>query len=585
MFCRTKSNGKYQYLQIVENRREGGKVRQRVVANLGRLDVLTRSGALDRLIASALKFSENLVVVAERARKEKEGGEEAGFDGLSIGPSMVFGRLWELTGCGEVVGEMLRRRRFGFDVERAVFMSVLHRLTETGSDRRAIGWREGQAIEGTEELDLHHLYRAMSWLGEEIGQGEAVGKDGCVAVARCVKDEIEEKLYRRRADLFSGLELVFFDTTSLYFTGQGGEMGDYGISKDHRSDCKQVVLGVVVDGEGTPVCSQVWPGNTADVSVLRAVARRLAERFNIRRVCVVADKGMISKDNVTELVEMGWEYILGARHRNCAEVMEWIVADDAPMRLEKIERDGGKEPFYIEVKEVLMKDSEEEKERKVKKGRKPYPPRRYVMCRTQQQASRDAAVRQKIVAGLEEKLRTDPKSLVANKGYSRYLKTRTGGMEVDYAKIEREEKLDGIWVLQTNSSAPAARIAWQYKNLWQVEHLFRAAKSLLRTRPVYHQSDAAIRGHVFCSFLALVLRKELLRRMEAEGIESEWNDIIRNLDSLTETKIETGGKSFVVRSTARGATGAILRSLGLRLPPVIRREDGRNFIERQTAAD
>ena len=158
-------------------------------------------------------------------------------------------------------------------------------------------------------------------------------------------------------------------------------------------------------------------------------------------------------------------------------------------------------------------------------------------------------------------------------------------MEIDRDKIEREAKLDGIWVLQTNSSASAARIAWQYKNLWQVEHLFRAAKSLLRTRPVYHQCDAAIRGHVFCSFLALVLRKELLRRMEDKKIESEWNDIIRNLASLTETKIETGGKSFVVRSTAKGETGAVLRSLGLRLPPVIRREDGGDFIERQPAAD
>ena len=560
-------------------------MRQRVLANLGRLDVLTRSGALDRLIASALKFSENLVVLAERGRREKEGGEEEGFDALSIGPSMVFGRLWELTGCAEVVREMLAGRRFGFDVERAVFMSVLHRLMETGSDRSAVGWLEGQSVEGTEGLSLHHLYRAMSWLGEEIGRGYPVGKDGCVAVARCVKDEIEERLYGRRMDLFSGLELVFFDTTSLYFTGEGGELGERGISKDHRNDCKQVVLGVVVDGEGTPVCSQVWPGNTADVSALRAVADRLKERFNIRRVCVVADKGMISKANVVALVDMGWEYILGSRHRNCKEVMEWILRDDSPMRLEKIERDGGREPFYVEVKEVSMEDSEEEKRKKAAKGQKPYPPRRYVMCRTQQQASRDAEVRQKIVAGLEEKLRTDPKSLVANKGYSRYLKTRRGGMEVDYARIEREEKLDGIWVLQTNSSASAARIAWQYKNLWQVEHLFRAAKSLLRTRPVYHHSDAAIRGHVFCSFLALVLRKELLRRMEDKEIKSEWNDIIRNLDSLTETKIETGGKSFVVRSTAKGETGAIFRSLGLRLPPVIRREDGEDFIERQPVAD
>ena len=128
-----------------------------------------------------------------------------------------------------------------------------------------------------------------------------MGKDGCVAVARCVKDEMEERLYGRRMDLFGGFELVFFDTTSLCFTGEGDELGERGVSKDHRNDCKQVALGIVVDGEGTPVCSQVWPGNTADVSALHAVADGLKERFSIRRVCVVADKGTISKDNVATL--------------------------------------------------------------------------------------------------------------------------------------------------------------------------------------------------------------------------------------------------------------------------------------------
>lgn len=271
-------------------------------------------------------------------------------------------------------------------------MSVLHRLMETGLERSAIDWCEGQAIEETEELDLHHPVS---------GHGEARGRD------RAGKARGQGR--RRGGPLHEGRDRG----EAL----QGGELGDYGISKDHRCDCKQVVLRTV------------------------------------------ADKGMISRDNVTELVKMDWEYILGARHRNCAEVMEWIVADDSPVRLEKIERDGGKEPFYVEVKEVLMKDSEEEKKKKAKKGQEPYPPSRYVMCRTQRQVSRDAAVRRKIVAGLEERLRTDTKSLVADKGYSRYLKTRAGGMEVGYAKIEREVKLDGIWVLQINRCAPAARIA------------------------------------------------------------------------------------------------------------------------------
>ena len=151
------------------------------------------------------------------------------------------------------------------------------------------------------------------------------------------------------------------------------------------------------------------------------------------------------------------------------------------------------------------------------------------------------------------------------------------GTEVDRDKTGREAKLGGIRVLRTSSSAPAARTARRHKNPWRAEHLFRAARPLLGTRPAW--------GRVFRSFPASVLRKETPRRMEDGKIESEWNDVIRNLDSLTETKMETGGKSFVARGEARGETGAVLRSPGLRPPPVVRREDGGDFIERQPAAD
>ena len=560
MFCRTKTSGNHTYLQIVENRREGGKVRQHVIANLGRLDKLLATGALDRFIASAVRFSERLMVLAERDRMEKEGEQDEGFDKFVIGSSMVFERLWQRTGCADIVRKMLVGRRFGFDVERAVFMSVLHRVVETGSDRGAMAWKDNHAIEGVEGLELHHLYRAMAWLGEEL-EGE---KRSVV----CVKDVMEEELFARRADLFSGLDLVFFDTTSLYFTGQGGTVGQRGISKDHRPHCKQVVLGVVVDAEGTPVCSHMWPGNTTDVTTLKAVAHRLRNRFGIRRVCLVADRGMISEANIKAVAKMGWEYIVGARPRNSNEIRDRVLTDEGAFETEEIERQGAGESLELEVKEVVVKDLPEDK---VKKSYKPRPPRRYIVCRSSAQARRDEIVRHKIIEDLEEKLVSKPKSLVGNKGYRRFLKTRAGGMEINYDKMVAEQCFDGIWVLRTNSSMPAGQVARCYKQLWQVESLFRCAKSILNTRPVYHQTDAAIRGHVFCSFLALFLRKELLRSMEEKNIKAEWNDIVRDLNSLTDTEVCADGKRFLLRSTAKGATGAIFRCLGLRLPGVIRR--------------
>ena len=127
-------------------------------------------------------------------------------------------------------------------------------------------------------------------------------------------------------------------------------------------------------------------------------------------------------------------------------------------------------------------------------------------------------------------------------------------------------------------------VALRYKALWQVEHAFRTAKSLLDTRPIFHKCDETTRGHVFCSFLALVLHKELFRRMAEAGITAEWADILRDLNALTEVEIDNGGKRFAVRSRARGATVAILRCVGARLPLTIRRIDRKPTDGKETSA-
>ncbi len=163
MFVRVKPSGPRQYLQIVENYREDGRVRQRVIATLGRPDRLSASGQVDGLVRS-------------------------------------------------------RGRSFEFPLERAVFVSVLHRLFGAGSDRQADRWRVDHRIDGAEAIRLHHLYRAMRWLAES-------------------REPIEESLFAQRRDLFTMADVVFFDTTSIYFEGRGGEtLGRQGHSKDHRPD-------------------------------------------------------------------------------------------------------------------------------------------------------------------------------------------------------------------------------------------------------------------------------------------------------------------------------------------------------------
>ncbi len=241
MFFRVARAGRYQYVQVARSYREGITVKQQTLLSLGRLDVLQASGQLDALLRSGLRLSERLVVLDAHAA-----GQTEGVALQKIGPDLVFGPLWEQTAIAAAVAEQLAPQRYGIAVERAVFLTVLHRLFAAGSDRAAKRWREAYRIPGTETLALHHLYRAMVFLGEPLPQAPTV-----LGSSRCVKDRIEEALSERRRDLFTAVDLVFFDTTSLYFEGRGGEMlGRYGHSKDHRPDLRQMIVGMALDSEG-----------------------------------------------------------------------------------------------------------------------------------------------------------------------------------------------------------------------------------------------------------------------------------------------------------------------------------------------
>src|SRR3984957_18215253 len=549
MFFRTKKSGSRSYLQIVENRWENGRSRQRVVTTLGRLDQLQESGQLDALLASGARLAHSVLLLSAHSK-----GRLPVIRTSHIGPALIFGRLWQQTGCQRVVKQLLGRRRFEFDVERAIFLTVLHRLFVSGSDRAAEKWKQHYQIEGCESLQLHHLYRAMAWLGEVLPKDQQ--KDKTPFAPRCVKDRVEEDLFAHRRDLFTDLQLVFFDTTSIYFEGEGGEsLGEHGHTKDHRPDLKQMIVGTVLDGQGRPICCELWPGNTTDVKTLIPVVDRLRSRFAINRVCVVADRGMISKETIEELEgnKRGWLYILGARMRAQSEVRDDVISRGGRYRVVHPKSEFSEDPSPLDVKEVWVGDH------------------RYVVCRNQDEARKDAADREAIVAALREQLHAGAKSLVGNRGYRRYLSTAgRESFQVDEAKIAEDARYDGKWVLRTNTELDAAEVALQYKRLWMVEHWFRSCKSLLQTRPIYHKCDETIRGHVFCSFLALVLRQELQARLEARGDDVELAVVILDVDQLQVVEVDQDGKRFLLRSEAQGTCGPVFQAVGVALPPTVR---------------
>jgi Transposase DDE domain len=551
MFFRIKPAGERRYLQIVENKRDGRRTVQRVLATLGRIEDLEADGRLDTLLRSGARFCETAMLISTLRAGTLEGAGS-----LRIGPPMVFGRLWEQAGCRAVIEQLAAGRNFGFALERAIFVSVLHRLMVSGSDRACEKWLDGYQIDGADGLELHQLYRAMAWLGEELAD-----QSGATRAPRRIKDLIEEALFQRRRSLFSDLSVVLFDTTSLMFYGAGGEsLGQRGKSKDHRPDLKQVVVGVVLDEAGRPICSETWPGNAADVKALLPVVRRLRERFGIARMCVVADRGMISAETINELETHGVEYILGARERNSVEVRRVVLADEKPMIPLVIPRTRGAETA-LEVKEVVVGD-----------WGPGCHPRRYVVCFNPEEASRDAALREAILDSLRTKLQQGDKGLVGNAGYRRFLAApKNGHFEIDPARVTEDARFDGIYVLRTNSKLPVLSVALAYRQLWKVEAIFRTAKSILETRPIYHQSDAAVAGHLFCSFLALLLRKELDERLSAAAVTVEWDDVVRDLDRVEQITIEQNAKCFHLRPDAPGCAGSVFKAVGVALPPLVSR--------------
>ena len=400
-------------------------------------------------------------------------------------------------------------------------------------------WCSRVRVPGAEGLDLDHAYKAMAWLG-------AVDTAG-----RSTAETVEEALLspapaavRRRLDRI-------FDTTSLWFEGAGGEsLGQRGHSKDYRGHLKQVVLGIVLDDADRPIASFLMPGNTADVTLLvagsQAAARALRDPRGLHRRRPRHD---LSADTMAVLEAEKIQYILGVRERTSREVRTEIIEDDGLTVPLLIPRQKGETELAIRETTIAG--------------------RRYVICRNEEEAKKDAAARAELVAGLERKLAQGDKALVANKGFRRFLKTPQGdGFVIDRAKVEADARFDGLFVLRTNTKIAALQVVLRYRNLLAVEDAFKTAKALLATRPIFHKTDAGIRGHVFCTFLALVLRKELFDRLAARHSRLEWQRIVDDLADLSEIEIEQDGRRALLRTAPGPTIDPICRAIGLTLPPV-----------------
>jgi len=541
------------HLQLAESvwDPDKGQSKINIVYNCGRANDPEVAERLRRLARSILRRCSPEEVVAEDASWKL-------IEAWPYGDLYVLEQLWRRLGFGEVIAEVLGKRKLGFEVERALFAMVANRACAPCSKLYCYEqWlAEDVHIEGTGGLALHHLYRAMDFLEEN-------------------KAVLEEALYFRMADLLNlDVELIFYDTTSLHFevdeedTGVGEDEEVYGSvaaghnryraprkrgkAKNGRDDAPQIVVGLAVTRDGFPVRHWVFPGNTVDVSTVEQVKRDL-RGWRLTRCVFVGDAGMVSEKNLKSLARGGGKYIVCMPVHPGGEVATQVV--NRPGRYQEVAEN-------LRVKEVTVGDGERR--------------RRYVVCHNPQEAQRQRLHREKVLEQLSAELdslrhQTDNKShtkrvceLRASGRYGRYLRlTRTGKPAIDRARVKALARLDGKFVVHSNDDTLSAEdMALGYKQLQRVEEAWRTLKSGLKLRPVFHWAPHRIHAHVALTVFAL-----LLERVAEHACGDTWRNIRDDLKQIKLAQLlSPNGTVWQVTEPGKNATKR-LKTLEINKPP------------------
>ena len=542
------------HLQLAENLWDPERQRSQVkiIYNCGRAEDTQTTERLRRLAHSILSRCAPEEIVAENPAWQL-------VEAYSYGDLYVLEQLWRRLGVNEVIGEVLGRRRFEFDVERALFAMVANRALAPSSKLYCYEqWlREDIRIEGTQRLGLQHLYRAMDFLEAN-------------------KEAIEQAIYFRMADLLNlDVELIFYDTTSLHFEIDEPDRGigpdeevlgsraagsktyralrKRGHPKNGRSDVPQIVVGLAVTRDGFPVRHWIFPGNTVDVTTVASVKNDL-KGWQLSRCVFVGDAGMVSAQNLAALARAGGKYIVCMPIHRDGEVDRQVIT--RPGRYQQVAEN-------LQVKEVVVGDGERR--------------RRYVVCYNPREAERQARHREAVLTELAAEIEcladtnSGPHSkrvceLRASGRYGRYLRmTPSGHPRIDQANVQALAKLDGKFVVHSNDDTlSAADLALGYKQLQRVEAAWRMLKSGLKLRPVYHWAPHRIHAHVALTVLSL-----RLERIAEQACGDTWRNIRDDLKQIKLAQLSSpNGTVWQVTEPAPAALKR-LKSLNIRKPPPV----------------
>lgn len=534
----------YTSVHLCESYRDpdkGGKPRSRVVYNLGPLDKLGMETV--RKLASGFR---------KIASAETTEGTLLSFSGGDdFGHVYALSRTWEKLGFSEALREAGIVGEAEYPVTELVRLMVINRICDPCSKLALLDWMEDVHVPGfaKKKPSYHHLLRAMDRLF-------------------AVKEKVEPAVARRLLDSsdLSGVDLVFYDITSTYFEGDRSIEEDdircFGYSRDGRFDRRQIAIGVVMTGNGIPLCHHVFPGNTVDKTTVTAVIKDLKARFDLRRVIFVGDRGMLSDENLEAVLGEELGFIVAHPLRRNAQATEVISG-----LWGKFDRQSGKEQFLSDERTSL----------------------RFVLAyspaiagdakrnREERLAAADA-----LIDEILRKLATPPgrgRRMTPQGAYDRirdYLRDRRllslyevsiddGGVTVLPNRKARawEEKIDGMLLVETTDmTSPPQDVIRRYKELAEIERGFKALKSTLKLRPLHHWTETRIKAHVFLCVLALQMERWMRKRLSGISVLKA----IRILRRIKAIKVSSPEKDTLVVTKAGKDQQKILRRLGIPSP-------------------
>jgi hypothetical protein len=555
---KNKDGSTVEYYQLAHNERhpQTRKPVAKIIHNFGRADQLDRQ-ELVRLCHSIARVCG--LIVTDPCDESVASSENASFglgdtltirQTLAMGCPMVIEALWERLGLKKTLEEVAKGAGAKIPYERALLAMVANRLCDPESklgvwDR----WLSTVYLPACQDLKLRHMYEAMDLLHAHA-------------------EQVEKTVFFQTADLFNlEVDLIFYDTTTASFSVDGEDEADrhpnatlrkFGHGKEGFW-APQVVVALAVTREGIPVRSWVLPGNTADVSTVEMVRSDL-RGWSLGRAMFVADSGMNSEDNRTELARACGKYLLACRMANVTEIKREVLSKRGRYTVFK---------DNLHAKEVIVGDGERRK--------------RYILCYNPKEAERQRKHRQMIVELLEDELaRHKDRSataqwaieLLASRRFKRYLRIlKSGKVRIDRNAVREAEKYDGKWVIETNDDTISLKdAACGYKSLMVIERCFRSLKrTQIKMTPMYHWASRRIEAHVKICVLAL-----LLERIAELACGTPWHRIRRALEKLQVTEFFDLNHRVLMRNELPADTRNILKLLKITPPRQVVHLEKRN---------